>query len=85
MAVSSNKLDQINIRINTKDKEMLEKASAFNHLSLSAYIISTCLKQASLDLKQSEILNLDKEQFEYIVKLLSNSPKPTKELIKLFK
>lgn len=83
--ITNNKIDKINLRINTKDKESLLKAARHNHLSLSAYIISTCLKQAEIDLAENEILKFDKEDLNFVMNLLENPPKPTKELINLFK
>lgn len=50
MAVVS-KENRIDFRINEKDKAILELAAKANHLSLSAYILSICLKQAEFDLK----------------------------------
>lgn len=84
MSATNNKIDKINIRINSKDKKFLEKVASLNRLSLSAYIISTCLKQASLDIKNNEILLLDDEQMKFLLDIIKNPPKPTKELKKLF-
>ncbi len=85
MSVATNKIDKINIRINSKDKKSLEKAAELNHLSLSAYIISTCLKQAELDSIRNDVLHLNSEQMEFVVNMLKKPPKPNKELKKLFK
>jgi len=85
MAISYNKVDNINIRINKEDKKALEAAAKANSLSLTAYIVSTCMKQAKIDLSKDEVLYLDKEQSDFVMKLLDNPPKPSKALIDLFK
>jgi len=85
MAITYSKTSNINIRISKDDKKALEKAAEINHLSLSSYIVSTCLKQAEYDLMENKVLHLNKAQMDYIIDLLKNPKEPSQELINLFK
>ena len=85
MAVSTAKLDRIDLRTNSEEKSILERASQINHLSLSSYIITTCLKQAKLDLEKEETITLSNKDRDLIMSALSNSPEPNDALKDLFK
>lgn len=84
MAVTT-KTSRIDIRLSEDDKNMIEQAAAFNRQSTTSYIISVVVKQAQLDLKRSELLNLSKEDFEYLLDLLKNPREPNERLKALFK
>lgn len=83
MSVST-KLSRIDLRIDLKNKELLELAAESNHLSLSSYILSVCLKQAEYDLAKNETLRLNDKERELIMLLLEND-EPNDALKDLFK
>ena len=85
MAVSIAKTERIDLRTNSEEKSILERASELSHLSLSSYIISTCLKQAQLDLEKEETLTLSNKDRDLIMSALSNPPEPNDALKDLFK
>ncbi len=84
MAVTT-KTSRIDIRLTEDDKNIIEKAAAFNRQSTTSYIISVVIKQAQLDLIRSELLHLSKEDFEYLLKALENPREPNERLKALFK
>ena len=85
MAVSIAKLDRIDLRTNSEEKNFLERAAQINHLSLSSYIITTCLKQAKLDLEKEETMILSNKDRDLVMSALSNPPEPNDALKGLFK
>ena len=76
---------RINLRTSLDDKSLLERAACLRHLSLSAYIIASSLKQAQRDLEEQETLLVSNRERDLIMKALENPPKPNVALKKLFK
>ena len=84
MAVSLKK-ERIDIRVTNDAKTILERAAEINNISLSSYIISVCLRQARIDLKENERLMLNSTEAKIIVDSLNNPEKPNDALKKLMK
>jgi len=74
------KTTRIDLRVNKKDKEILETAAYLNRTSLSSYILSVAINAAKTDLEKEEILILSNEQRDQIIQLLDNPPEPNEEL-----
>ncbi len=74
------KTTRIDLRVNKKDKEILETAAYLNRTSLSSYILSVAINAAKMDLEKEEILILSNEQRDQIIQLLDNPPEPNEEL-----
>ena len=74
------KTTRIDLRVNKKDKEILETAAYLNRTSLSSYILSVAINAAKMDLEKEEILILSNEQRDKIIQLLDNPPEPNEEL-----
>ena len=85
MGVSVAKIDRIDLKIKSEEKSIIERASQINHLSLSSYIITTCLKQAKLDLQKEGTITLSNKDRDLIMSALSNLLEPNDALKDLFK
>lgn len=76
---------RIDLRANTNEKNLLERAAELKHISLSSYILSSSLKQAQLDLIENETLILSNEDRDLVMSVLENPPEPNEALTGLFK
>lgn len=76
---------RIDLRANSNQKSLLERAAELKHISLSSYILSTSLNQAQLDLTENETLVLSNRDRDLVMNLLDNPPEPNEALRELFK
>ena len=76
---------RIDLRANTNEKNLLERAAELKHISLSSYILSSSLKQAQLDLIENETLILSNKDRDLVMSVLENPPEPNEALKGLFK
>lgn len=83
MAVQT-KNSRIDIRLNPEDKQTLEAAAALKRVSLSAFILSTAIEAAKLDLEREETITLSNEQRDKVISLLDNPPLSNEALRRLF-
>lgn len=84
MAVSLKK-ERIDFRISPDQKSILEKAAQIRHVSLSAYVISSSINQARIDLEEIETLILSARDRDSILASLDNPPEPNEALKGLFR
>ena len=84
MAVTT-KSNRIDIRLTDSDKLLIEKAANINRQSVSSYIVSVVINQAKKDIIDSEVIVLPKKDWDFIIKLLSDSGEPNEALIELMK
>ena len=83
--VSSTKTSRIEIRIDAKNKRLLEKAAALKGKSISSYILSKSLSSAQQDIEQVETLVLKDSDRDLFYELITNPPAPNEALKKLLK
>ena len=76
---------RIDLRANSNQKSLLERAAELKHSSLSSYILATSLNQAQLDLSENETLVLSNRDRDLVMNLLDNPPEPNEALKELFK
>ncbi len=76
---------RIDLRANSDQKSILERAAELKHISLSSYILATSLNQAQLDLTANETLVLSNRDRNLVMDLLDNPPEPNDALKGLFK
>lgn len=76
---------RIDLRANSNQKSLLERAAELKHSSLSSYILATSLNQAQLDLSENETLVLSNRDRDLVMNLLDNTPEPNEALRELFK
>ena len=84
MAVTT-KTNRIDIRLTDSDKLLIEKAANINRQSVSSYIVSVVINQAKKYIIDSEVIVLPKKDWDFIIKLLSDSGEPNEALIELMK
>ena len=84
MAVQT-KNSRIDIRLDPKDKETLERAAFLKRTSLSSYILSAAIELAKVDLEKENRIILSNEERDKIISLLENPPEPNEALRNLFK
>lgn len=76
---------RIDLRANSNQKSLLERAAELKHSSLSSYILATSLNQAQLDLSENETLVLSNRDRDLVMNLLDTPPEPNEALRELFK
>lgn len=76
---------RIDLRANTNQKTLLERAAELKHISLSSYILSTSLNQAQIDLSENETLVLSNRDRDLVMAALDNPTEPNEALKGLFK
>ena len=84
MAIQT-KNSRIDIRLDPKDKEILEHAASLKRISLSSYILSSAIENAKMDIEKEETILLSNKQRDMVLSLLDNPPEPNESLRKLFK
>ena len=84
MAISV-KEKRIEFRVPEEAKKTLEEAAKLSNVSLSAYILNICLKQAKIDLQQHETILLNDKERDNLMSALTNVDEPNEALKDLFK
>lgn len=75
---------RIDLRANSNQKTLLERAAELSHLTLSSYILASFLKQAQIDLAENETLMLSNRDRDLVMAVLENPPEPNEALKGLF-
>lgn len=68
------KEEKFHIRVNEKDKSLIEKAAEFAGLNASAFVLENALKAARRELASVETLSLTRADSEIFLNLLTNPP-----------
>ena len=79
------KNERIDIRVNSNQKTIIERAAELKQIPLSQYILSTSLKQAQIDLAENEVFLLSIQNRDIVIQALENPPEPNDALKDLFK
>jgi uncharacterized protein (DUF1778 family) len=74
------KINRIDLRVSSEQKELLERAASLQGLSLSAYLLSHGLKAAKAELETYQKLVLSDRDRELFLSLVTNPPKPNQSL-----
>jgi uncharacterized protein (DUF1778 family) len=85
MARTALRNERIELRADAEAKSLLEKAAFLQHKTLSAYLLDTALQKAKMDLKESEIFSLAKNDRNKFFSALNTPPDPNEALKDLFK
>jgi uncharacterized protein (DUF1778 family) len=70
----SSKSSRIDLRVTQPQKELLEKAAAFQGISLSAYTLSHLIPIAQKEISDREKLILDDRDRDLLMSALENPP-----------
>lgn len=79
---TESKLNRIDLRVNSSQKALLEKAAALKGISLSAYLLSNALEAAQSDITAYQKLVLSDRDRDLFLALFENPPKPNQALTK---
>jgi uncharacterized protein (DUF1778 family) len=74
------KVNRIDLRVNSEQKELLEKAASLKGLSLSAYLLSHGLEAAKAELEKHQKLVLSDRDRDLFLSLIVNPPEPNQSL-----
>lgn len=78
------KTSRIDLRVSSKDKDLLDQAAEAKSLSLSSYIISVAVSRAKMDVAENERIVLASQDRDLILSALSAPDEPNKALKGLF-
>jgi uncharacterized protein (DUF1778 family) len=84
-AKATSKEERVNIRMNGSAKRKLEKAAAYDHKSLSDFMVVQALKSADRVIRKNESITLSQQNWEVFRAALANPPKPNKKLKEAFR
>lgn len=79
---TESKVNRIDLRVNSSQKALLEKAAAIKGLSLSAYLLSNALEAAQADITAYNKLVLSDRDRDLFLALIENPPQPNPALTK---
>lgn len=81
---SSAKQERLHIRLDSFAKETLERAAAYQHKSLSEFVISQSMQAAETIIQEHENIRLHPEDWSVFLDALDNPPQATSRLKNAF-
>ena len=78
------KEDKLHIRVNQKDKNLIERAAEFLGLNASAFVLENALKAARRELASIDTISLSRKDAENFLRLLTDPPSPNEEMKSAF-
>lgn len=85
LAEGSSKEERMHIRMNRSAKRKLEKAAAYEHKTLSEFVIVQALDSADRVIRKHESISLSQQDWDVFMDALEHPPKPNKKLKQAFK
>jgi uncharacterized protein (DUF1778 family) len=76
------KQDRIELRVNQRQKALIEEAASLSGMSLSSYMLAKALKSARQEIQEAEIIRLSDRDRDLFLKGLDTAPKPSAKLKK---
>ncbi len=83
LKTKTTKQDRIEIRVDKNNKNLIEKAAQLLGESTSSYVLRHSLRAAIHDIGEQETLVLTGKDKELFYSLITNPPKPNKNLVNL--
>lgn len=80
----SAKQERLHIRLDSLAKETLERAAAYQHKSLSEFVISQSMQAAETIIQEHENIRLHPEDWSVFLDALDNPPEATPRLKNAF-
>jgi uncharacterized protein (DUF1778 family) len=77
---ATEKTDRFNIRIPPAQKAMIARAAALSNKGMTDFIVEKVVAEAAAVIEAAEVLKVSKRDFERILELLENPPKPNAKL-----
>lgn len=85
MGNTAAKESRLNIRCDSRARELLDKAATYAHLSVSEFVLSHALASAEKVVQANECITLRPEDFRAFLTALDASVRPSSALKKAFK
>lgn len=79
------KTARIEARLTPEQKELIERAAAYEGQKVSEFILRSTSEAAKRVIEEHEVIRLNGEQSRTLVNVLLNPPKPNKAMKKAFK
>lgn len=77
---STTKNSRLEARITAEQKELIERAAAYEGRSVSDFVVATVQQAAKAVIQEHEVLRLNESQSRAFVETLLNPPKPNDAL-----
>ena len=72
--------DRMNIRVKPEVKARLLRAAALRHTDLTSFVTQSALREAESVIAESDVIKVSERDFNRILTLLDNPPKPNAKL-----
>jgi uncharacterized protein (DUF1778 family) len=72
--------DRMNIRVKPEVKARLLRAAALRHTDLTSFVTQSALREAETVIAESDVIKVSERDFNRILALLDNPPKPNAKL-----
>ena len=72
--------DRMNIRVKPEVKARLLRAAALRHTDLTSFVTQSALREAESVIAESDAIKVSERDFNRILALLDNPPKPNAKL-----
>ena len=72
--------DRMNIRVKPEGKARLLRAAALRHTDLTSFVTQSALREAESVIAESDVIKVSERDFNRILTLLDNPPKPNAKL-----
>jgi uncharacterized protein (DUF1778 family) len=72
--------DRMNIRVKPEVKARLLRAAALRHTDLTSFVTQSALREAETVIAESDAIKVSERDFNRILELLDNPPKPNAKL-----
>ncbi len=83
--VKTEKMDRIDIRVTREQKETLARAAVVSGVSMSSFLVANALPEARKMVSKNERISLSTRDRDMFHSILTNPPKPNKNLVRLMK
>ncbi|MGL1834949.1 DUF1778 domain-containing protein [Rhodocyclaceae bacterium SMB388] len=81
---SMTKDTRLHIRCDQKVRQLLDKAAAYAHMSVSEFVLRNAVEQAQSVVQQHEAINLSQDDFAAFLDALETPAQPTPALQRAF-
>jgi uncharacterized protein (DUF1778 family) len=84
MNTATTKENRLNIRCDTDSRQLLNKAAAYSHVSVSKFVLSHAVASAQQIVQQHESITLSSQDFQAFLSALDTPVKPNDALKRAF-
>ncbi len=85
METTATKESRLNIRCNSRARQLLDKAATYSHVSVSEFVLSHALASAEKVVLENESITLRADDFRAFLAALDKPAKPNAALKKAYK